>query len=49
VDEIIDGVFARLTENDILEDTYIFYSTDNGYHIGQHRLQPGKECGRSGR
>ncbi|OAP55881.1 hypothetical protein AYL99_10033 [Fonsecaea erecta] len=45
VDEIVDGVFARLEEHGILDNTYVFYSTDNGYHIGQHRLQPGKECG----
>jgi arylsulfatase A-like enzyme len=45
VDEIVDGVIARLTQYDILDSTYIFYSSDNGYHIGQHRLQPGKECG----
>ena len=45
VDEIVDGVITRLTKHGILEDTYIFYSSDNGYHIGQHRLQPGKECG----
>lgn len=45
VDEIIDGVVRRLTGYGILDNTYIFYSSDNGYHIGQHRLQPGKECG----
>ena len=45
MDEIIDGLIARLTAHGILENTYIFYSTDNGYHIGQHRLQAGKECG----
>ena len=21
------------------------YTTDNGYHVSQHRLHPGKECG----
>jgi arylsulfatase A-like enzyme len=45
VDEIIDGVVKRLDDYGILDNTYIFYSSDNGYHIGQHRLQPGKECG----
>lgn len=45
VDEIIDGVVQRLTEHGILDNTYIIYSTDNGFHIGQHRLQPGKTCG----
>jgi arylsulfatase A-like enzyme len=45
VDEIIDGVVERLRKYNVLDNTYIIYSTDNGYHIGQHRLQPGKECG----
>jgi arylsulfatase A-like enzyme len=38
-------VFQRLEKNGLLDNTYILYSADNGYHIGQHRLQPGKECG----
>ncbi|PSN72114.1 Arylsulphatase [Corynespora cassiicola Philippines] len=45
VDEIVDGIVQRLEEHGILDNTYIIYSADNGYHIGQHRLQPGKECG----
>ncbi|KAK6388126.1 hypothetical protein LTR65_008134 [Meristemomyces frigidus] len=44
VDEIVDEVVSRLDEAGLLDNTYIFYSTDNGYHIGQHRLQPGKQC-----
>lgn len=28
-----------------LENTYIFFTTDNGYHISQHRMNPGKSCG----
>lgn len=35
----------RLDAAGVLDDTYIFYSTDNGYHISQHRLMPGKMCG----
>lgn len=45
VDEIVEGVIKRLEQYGILDNTYILYSSDNGYHIGQHRLQPGKECG----
>ncbi|CAG7915788.1 unnamed protein product [Penicillium olsonii] len=45
VDEMVDGVFKKLEDLGILEDTYVVYSSDNGFHIGQHRLQPGKRCG----
>ncbi|KIH86657.1 arylsulfatase [Sporothrix brasiliensis 5110] len=45
VDELVDGVFARLDRLGLADNTYVFYTTDNGFHIGQHRLQPGKECG----
>lgn len=37
-------LFNKLDEYGILNDTYVFYTTDNGFHIGHHRLQPGKEC-----
>lgn len=45
VDELIDGLVTRLTNYGILDNTYILYTADNGYHISQHRLNPGKECG----
>jgi arylsulfatase A-like enzyme len=45
VDELVDAVLARLEAHGLLSNTYVFYTADNGYHIGQHRLQPGKECG----
>ena len=45
LDEIVHGIVERLEGYGILDTTYIIYTTDNGYHIGQHRLQPGKECG----
>ena len=28
-----------------MDNTFIIYSSDNGFHIGQHRLPPGKGCG----
>jgi arylsulfatase A-like enzyme len=45
VDDIVDQVVSRLETHGILENTYIIYTADNGYHIGQHRLQPSKGCG----
>jgi arylsulfatase A-like enzyme len=45
VDELVDDIFTKLEEYGILENTFVFYSSDNGFHIGQHRLQPGKSCG----
>lgn len=45
VDDMVDGLFSSLEESNLLDNTYIFYSSDNGFHIGQHRLQPGKSCG----
>ncbi|CAM1509412.1 Fc.00g031510.m01.CDS01 [Cosmosporella sp. VM-42] len=45
VDEIVEQVVEQLDEAGLLDDTYIIYSSDNGFHLGQHRLPPGKECG----
>ncbi|KAB5511536.1 arylsulfatase [Coniochaeta sp. 2T2.1] len=45
VDEMVEGLIKRLDAAGQLENTYIFYTTDNGYHISQHRMHPGKECG----
>ncbi|ETN40584.1 uncharacterized protein HMPREF1541_04861 [Cyphellophora europaea CBS 101466] len=44
IDEFIPSLLDRLSSAGVLDNTYIIYSTDNGYHIGQHRLQPGKQC-----
>lgn len=45
VDEIVDMLVSKLEAHPgVLENTYLFYTTDNGFHIGQHRLPPGKTC-----
>ena len=44
VDELVDRVIDRLRHHNELDNTYIIYSSDNGFHIGQHRLPPGKRC-----
>jgi len=45
VDELIENIVTRLEDHGVLDNTYIVYTTDNGFHISQHRLNPGKECG----
>ena len=45
VDEMIERLVTLLDSKGVLEDTYIFFTTDNGFHASQHRMHPGKECG----
>jgi N-acetylglucosamine-6-sulfatase len=42
VDEMIGELVGALKESGELDDTYIFFTSDNGYHMGQHRLSVGK-------
>jgi N-acetylglucosamine-6-sulfatase len=43
VDDLIGRLQAELAHNKQLTNTYIFFSSDNGYHMGEHRLTPGKQ------
>ncbi|KAB8416331.1 hypothetical protein FH972_024851 [Carpinus fangiana] len=45
VDEMVEQLVHRLDKHGVLDNTYIVYTSDNGYHIGNHRMQPGKTCG----
>ncbi|KAI2834522.1 hypothetical protein CBS147321_5572 [Aspergillus niger] len=45
VDEMVDALITQLEESGQIDNTYIIYSADNGYHIGHHRLPPGKTTG----
>ncbi|HEU5219856.1 MAG TPA: sulfatase-like hydrolase/transferase [Gemmatimonadales bacterium] len=38
VDEMIKSIVDALTATGQLDNTYIFFASDNGFHIGQHRL-----------
>ncbi|KAK4540744.1 hypothetical protein LTR36_008959 [Oleoguttula mirabilis] len=44
VDEMVETLVQKLDAKGLLNNTYIFYTTDNGFHISQHRMPPGKEC-----
>lgn len=42
VDRMIGAIEAELAARGIARDTYIVFSSDNGLHMGEHRLRPGK-------
>ena len=44
VDEMIDLVVRRLDQRGALANTYIFFLSDNGYFLGEHRLRHGKDA-----
>src|SRR4028118_230185 len=35
-------LFDAFRESGELDDTYVFFTSDNGFHLGQHRLGAGK-------
>ncbi|MGB8648671.1 MAG: sulfatase [Anaerolineae bacterium] len=42
VDEMVGHLIDTLKATGQLERTYFFFTSDNGFHLGQHRLEPGK-------
>jgi arylsulfatase A-like enzyme len=42
VDDMIGGLIEALRQSNELDNTYIFFTSDNGFHLGQHRLGAGK-------
>lgn len=42
LDELVAGLVAELESSGELDDTYVFFTSDNGYHLGEHRLARGK-------
>lgn len=43
VDEMVREVVQTLKETNQLHNTYIVFTSDNGFHLGQHRLPYGKQ------
>ena len=42
LDDLIDAVFDGFESMGVLDNTYVFFSSDNGYHLGEHKLIFGK-------
>jgi arylsulfatase A-like enzyme len=42
VDDMVGDLVRALRRSDELDNTYIFFTSDNGFHLGQHRLGAGK-------
>ncbi|MBK6769996.1 MAG: sulfatase-like hydrolase/transferase [Ardenticatenales bacterium] len=43
VDEMVARLIATLESSGELANTYVIFTSDNGFHIGQHRLPQGKQ------
>ena len=43
IDDMVEDIVEALRDTGQLENTYVAYSSDNGFHMGQHRLIAGKD------
>jgi arylsulfatase A-like enzyme len=42
VDELVDRLVTLLDELEVLDHTYLIYTSDNGFHFGEHRIVANK-------
>jgi N-acetylglucosamine-6-sulfatase len=42
VEDLLEQTIGTLQETGELDNTYIFFTSDNGFHLGEHRLPRGK-------
>jgi N-acetylglucosamine-6-sulfatase len=43
VEDLLKQIIATLQQTGELDNTYLFFTSDNGYHMGNHRLSPDKK------
>jgi N-acetylglucosamine-6-sulfatase len=43
VDDMVESIVTALSETGQLDNTYIIYTSDNGFHMGERRLIAGKD------
>lgn len=42
VQDLVERLIITLLATGQIDNTYLFFTSDNGYHLGEHRLLPGK-------
>jgi N-acetylglucosamine-6-sulfatase len=42
VDDLVEAVVNKLKSNGVLDNTYVIFTSDNGWHQGEHRIMSGK-------
>src|SRR5215204_3084047 len=42
VDDLVEGVVNSLNNAGVMNNTYVFFTSDNGWHHGEHRIPNGK-------
>jgi N-acetylglucosamine-6-sulfatase len=43
IDDMVEAIVGTLEATGVLQSTYIIYTSDNGFHMGEHRLIAGKD------
>src|SRR3712207_2804618 len=43
LDDLVEGVVNKLESAGVLDSTYIFFTSDNGFEMGEHRILDGKD------
>ncbi|WBB62009.1 sulfatase [Streptomyces sp. WMMC500] len=43
IDDLIGQLRRTLKAHGVAENTYVVFGSDNGFHMGEHRLRPGKQ------
>jgi len=42
LDDLVAGVVGKLRDEGVMGNTYVFFTSDNGWHEGEHRILEGK-------
>ena len=42
IDDMIGAIRKTLQDQGLTQDTYVIFSSDNGYHMGEYSLRAGK-------